>query len=757
MHVLRRGSPEYRPVDGSPGGDYDRRHGTRGLSPEWNEPKRKRSLSPADRYVRPRYDDSYYGRDRHGERARSPDRRGPRNAPQDPAMRDTLVSFKQYSDWFKFAHPELLHEDVGTSLPDGVTSDKKDISIVKMRYDEYRRNFIRKQYQYMFEYHRKHAWFIEKYDSGDRYADMRTRVRQQGWRGAISHFIDRMEAGNFDPSLHEDIGTSVPRTRVDEDETMDDQGQTVSDLPSLPTKKAGPGEVMVAPAFPQLMIRTIPPDVGRLQLEEILVTLQGFKHVAIGDPVQKRAFNRVGWIAFDSQADVDAAVHALESKRISNMRLMVTPTSEPFVGKIRYTPPAASKLSRMEKDLEQAKRLAAILEAQAAEVAAYKPLFPVGAPLSSEPPSGEVSIVPVDATAEPGDLDVSRGTKAVEERIEKLVCEVLDTDEDGNPDYAKKVALSLDIYLAYLREAFHCCYYCVVVADHAEELIRKCIKHERREDVQQENSAQQEPQSHEYSEDRWAENLDHKLACLLDQSGVDPAEYGGTRLEDERPRMTAEHISKQEEGKWRCQICTKLFKASEFVEKHVVNKHPEIIKPKMDEWKLFNSFVLDPQHILPMSSVPVNATGYTSLPPQAYGLPPDWRPPYGDPSRFDSRSGRDSRDRDRRSMHTGRGPYRRSPSPTAFPPPIRFTMDTNNSAGEGNGTLVLPIGIGLPAKPVDAVSAMSRSAPSSSSLIGRLSGAPLPPPPGVKPDPRSRVSYRDLDQVESSEDVALQY
>ena len=118
---------------------------------------------------------------------------------------------------------------------------------------------------------------------------------------------------------------------------------------------------------------------------------------------------------------------------------MITPTSEPFVGKIRYTPPAASKLSRMEKDLEQAKRLASVLEVQSAEVATYKPMFPVGTPLLSMPPSGEENGVVSDPIAQSGDLEVSRGTKAVEERIEKLVCEVLDTDEDGNPDYAKKV------------------------------------------------------------------------------------------------------------------------------------------------------------------------------------------------------------------------------------------------------------------------------------------------------------------------------
>jgi len=36
------------------------------------------------------------------------------------------------------------------------------------------------------------------------------------------------------------------------------------------------------------------------------------------------------------------------------------------------------------------------------------------------------------------------------------------------------------LYLAYLRAAFHACYYCAVVTDHLEELQRKCLKHVRK-------------------------------------------------------------------------------------------------------------------------------------------------------------------------------------------------------------------------------------------------------------------------------------
>lgn len=38
----------------------------------------------------------------------------------------------------------------------------------------------------------------------------------------------------------------------------------------------------------------------------------------------------------------------------------------------------------------------------------------------------------------------------------------------------------MDLYIAYLRAAYHTCYYCAVVTDHLEELQRKCLKHVRK-------------------------------------------------------------------------------------------------------------------------------------------------------------------------------------------------------------------------------------------------------------------------------------
>jgi len=144
--------------------------------------------------------------------------------------------------------------------------------------------------------------------------------------------------------------------------------------------------------------------------------------------------------------------------------------------------------------------------------------------------------------------------------------------------------VSLDLYLAYLRAAFHTCYYCAVVTDHLEELQRKCLKHVRKplsktmlEEVKaaEAEKAEKEKEGKEDEEDiekdekkespvkekvsdnrdwkrngssarvvplnlanlhfpdeRWLEWLDSKIALLIDRDGVDPRNYGGKHYDE---------------------------------------------------------------------------------------------------------------------------------------------------------------------------------------------------------------------------------
>jgi len=49
-------------------------------------------------------------------------------------------------------------------------------------------------------------------------------------------------------------------------------------------------------------------------------------------------------------------------------------------------------------------------------------------------------------------------------------------------------------------------------------------------------------------------------------------------LSRELSKAAEPYIKQEDEGKFRCKTCQKLFKATSFVEKHIANKHPELVK-----------------------------------------------------------------------------------------------------------------------------------------------------------------------------------
>jgi hypothetical protein len=59
-------------------------------------------------------------------------------------------------------------------------------------------------------------------------------------------------------------------------------------------------------------------------------------------------------------------------------------------------------------------------------------------------------------------------------------------------------------------------------------------------------------------------------------------------LSSELSKAAEPYIKQEDEGKFRCKTCQKLFKATSFVEKHIANKHPELVKSLDD--------VSDPAH-----------------------------------------------------------------------------------------------------------------------------------------------------------------
>lgn len=189
------------------------------------------------------------------------------------------------------------------------------------------------------------------------------------------------------------------------------------------------------------------------------------------------------------------------------------------------------------------------------------------------------------------------------------------------PDFSLRRVLTtqtkivLDQYLSYLRHGLNTCYYCVVSTAFPEELQRKCVGHLRSpeetvtpedtaRDGEEEDAKDGEPAAVEgreaderapreaptkrytypskTSDERWVENLDLKIRGVVDED-PDVVDFGGRDVEDETRRLMAPFIKQEEADKYRCKQCAKLFRAPEFVIKHIVSKHGEVVKDKLDE------------------------------------------------------------------------------------------------------------------------------------------------------------------------------
>ncbi|KAG5639154.1 hypothetical protein H0H81_006413 [Sphagnurus paluster] len=852
------------------GYDYGRRGRSRSPPPDEAGRKRRRSMSPydRDRYdPRPRYSDDYDAHSRGGYYSPRRNSQFPpppsRRAPPDPHTFDYPASLKQYAEWFRFYYPQqATEEDNADKAAEHEAGDgSKPRNGIKSKWEKYKRDFAAGQLQTMFDHHRKSPWFAEKYDPSPEFVELRTRIRHEGWAGRLESFRLDLEEGKYDPNLNETLpeadktekdainGTTNGEKNEaadangaqhgtdevkDEDMPFNDAGDDDERKGASGQGGAGAGadkrgvtrgeEISVMPEGNQVMIRTIPPDIGRLKLEEACSKIPGFVYIALGDPLQKRNFYRAGWLRFREDADMPSVLSELADKKIEGFKLHVMHNQRAFVNRIRYAPEVASRPDRMAKDLATAKTLAGVLEAQAAQLRKWKPKPAEGA----EDAGTTDGLNDMDEETNAEDEQVESGSEAVERRVEKVIQDmremglVDETDERAFEE--KKTEVALDLYLAYLRAAFNTCYYCAVVSDHLEELQRKCLKHERKplsklmlEEVRAEaekaerekggdemedvDGAEKEKKDAEKEKDskggrgdfkrndeRWLEWLDSKLALLIDRDGVDPRVYSGKSYDDELTKAVEPFLKQEDEGKFRCKTCQKLFKATSFVEKHIANKHPELVK-HLEDIPYFNNFALDPHHIQPFSHPPASVGNASQQPPpQAYGIqqppayggdygrpgagpgpyyggggyPPNYPPPYPNNGYWEG-------------QHPGWGP---GGYPPMRPPPMARRDDRRLSdrisgfaPGMGmDGGSMIPAGAGLPPKPTAAAldSALSSGGGDRAGgghggrrRNGGGAGGPLPPPPpDAKEDPRAaagkRVSYHDMDLVAEG-DVELNY
>ncbi|TPX35504.1 hypothetical protein SmJEL517_g02112 [Synchytrium microbalum] len=695
--------------------------------------KRRRSLSPRDRRggywdspggyngYNNRFDEySYdgYGYSR-GERA------------PDPYKIEHVVSFKHFAEWERGKGGKRIEDDE-----------------MRRRYDIYKEITARRQTQKFYDQHKHEEWYYNRipqptYDSPNFFATrfyekynaalcgpFRERVKERKTE-VYRFFKEDLEAGKLDSISFDqvfiDLTSKTDTTEQQSspvkgngeakaiDEELADAVEAPADKPTeldtemkeatsatAPTQQIQPpvqpsisaNEFIVAdPRVGQsLFIRSVPPNFKRAEIEEVLKTYPGFKYLELSDPNPQKRYSRFGWIVLQDDSNPEDAMKVLSGKKVYKLagdpepkqadgELPLTEftlhvnVSAPHANKPRPIPIESNNLGRIQDEVKVARDLARVLD----EESGFKP--------------------------EDGD-----GVIIVTNRLDVILGpDVEEPDTETKLNRAKK---DLDMHIEYLKRVHFYDFYTCIECDSPEDFLRRVAVSLRRAPDPATSAEQQNNPNYI----RFLERLDtrhkHRITKPAESDYIRAS--GGKEIEAEIDKSLNATIGKVEDSKFRCLVCTKLFKGDEFVRKHIRVKHGEVVEKTKAEFIIINNYARDPNRVHENDPPRVEGTRFGGPPPSSasYGNYSSqgvagingWNGVAADGGFFDG-------------AYAARGsPYIRGRG-----------RGYNDRGGRGRGR-------------------------------GRgMAMADIPPPVGAYVDPRERVSYVDLDAPASGGDVNISY
>lgn len=161
----------------------------------------------------------------------------------------------------------------------------------------------------------------------------------------------------------------------------------------------------------------------------------------------------------------------------------------------------------------------------------------------------------------------------------------------------------MDLYIEYLHRVHLFCYYNATEAESVEDYDRKCpVLHRQLPKAPAPSTSDNESQEKETNaetKDKICERIDNKITMRMNRpmNSEDIEKIGGRNVDNEIDKYVSRHVTKVDEGKYRCRLCTKLFKGESFVKKHIKSKHTESLEPIIMEVDFFNNYAQDIQKI----------------------------------------------------------------------------------------------------------------------------------------------------------------
>lgn len=414
-------------------------------------------------------------------RSRSPDRR-PHNRNyiklQDgkgsaliPSLAGGLLSFKQFM--------EMQHN----AIP---------LQEAQTFYNDYKTKFEQKHLEIFFAEHKHEPWFIEKYEP----------IVSQKWQ----------EERNLNAKMMQRIFIENVKNGKYSSLKLQDSGQGCENLAGSPYFGFDPNSLT-------LFLKTIPTNVSRWEILDVLKNCPGFLSLSLSEPLKSQNFARFAWVLFDSEEHCTEGLQVLSGKQVTaEFRLSPILSKTSSSKNVKVQPPCC--IEQIDNDWTLASQLITSLDRE-------KGIY-----------ENPLLILPEQFLA--------MGL------IEK--------------------ELQLDYQLLYLRKIHSFCFYCCEEYDDERMLAAKCgIAHIR---------------------SRYDSNvklmIDSRIEARITYPGLskkydkETDEVLSKKLKEFEDKYTVQ----EEENKFRCDLCKKLFRGSEFIKKHLSVKHADevasVIKERME-------------------------------------------------------------------------------------------------------------------------------------------------------------------------------
>ncbi len=187
---------------------------------------------------------------------------------------------------------------------------------------------------------------------------------------------------------------------------------------------------------------------------------------------------------------------------------------------------------------------------------------------------------------------VTNYVEGSEDELLKIAIQIIKSFDKEFDESSFTSENSLDVAVIYLRKVHNFCFYCAMKFGCPHEISAKCG------DLHLRHPSGSEQVKHDQH------RLIEKLTALIDfiKELNEISVEGSDNFDD---ALAESSIKKVEEGKYRCNHCAKAFKGPEFVLKHLMLKHEDVVLQTQTELEDFKKLVSNAQlWLFPSTMIP---------------------------------------------------------------------------------------------------------------------------------------------------------